>query len=1243
LYISINFCIAKNEKIIYKDDFNGILETEDCYFRAEGQETMKRQMVTIDGNSAVAYVAHATNEVIVIYPITPSSGMGEMADEKSAKGQTNIWGTIPSVTEMQSEGGAAGAVHGALASGALTTTFTASQGLLLMIPNMYKIAGELLPAVFHVSARSLACQALSIFGDHSDVMATRQTGFAMIASGSIQEVMDFSLIAQQSTLASRVPFLHFFDGFRSSHEVQKIEELTFDDMRAMIDDDLIAKAKARALSPDRPMISGTAQNPDVYFQARETVNKYYQAAPEIVQQTMDKFAKLTGRSYHLFDYIGAADAEKIIVIMASGAETVHETVNYLNSQGEKLGVLKVRLFRPFSTKHFIDALPKTVKKIAVLDRTKEPGSIGEPLYLDVRTAVGEAMGRKKTPFNEYPLIVGGRYGLGSKEFTPAMVKAVLDNLDTAEPKSGFSVGIIDDVTGNSLDVDESFDVSSEGIFSAMFYGLGSDGTVGANKNSIKIIGEQTDNFAQGYFVYDSKKAGAVTISHLRFGKKELRRPYLISKADFVACHNPSFLEKFDMLSVAKEGATFLLTTSHGVDEVWDTLPAEVQTQIIDKKLKFYVIDAISLAQELGLGARINVIMQTAFFKISQVINNDTAVAAIKDAIKKTYGKKGEKVVQMNNAAVDGALERIYEVKVPGKVTSKITMPPVVPEDSPDFVKEVTAEMMARRGDKLPVSKMPADGKFPTGTTRYEKRNIAVNIPVWEPEICIQCARCSLVCPHAAIRIKAYDESYLKDAPETFKSTDAKGKDFAGMKCTVQTAPEDCTGCGACVANCPAQEKDENKKPTGRHAINMAPQEPLRKAERENYNYFLSIPNTDRTLFKADTVKGSQLIEPLFEYSGACAGCGETPYVKLLSQLFGDRAMIGNATGCSSIYGGNLPTTPYGRREDGRGPTWSNSLFEDNAEFAMGMRLNVNKSKEFALELLAKVAEKGCVDTTLADEIKTATITNDPAQDTIEQQRARVEKLKQQCQKSDCAECKRLLTVADYLVRKSVWALGGDGWAYDIGYGGLDHVLASGVDVNVLVLDTEVYSNTGGQMSKSTPRAAVAKFAAGGKPSPKKDMGLLAMTYGNIYVAKVAIGANPNQTVKAFVEAENYPGPSLILAYSHCIAHGINMTLGFQEQQKAVACGHWPLYRFNPALKDQGKNPLQLDSKPPTLDIEEYIYGENRYRILQKAKPETAAELLKLARSDAADRYNLMEQLAKLSCSCTQNKPINEQS
>lgn len=1190
---------------------------------------MTRQMVTIDGNTAAAHVAHATNEVIAIYPITPSSPMGEISDAKTAAGQPNIWGTIPSVTEMQSEGGAAGAVHGSLAAGALTTTFTASQGLLLMVPNMYKIAGELLPTVFHVSARSLACQALSIFGDHSDVMAVRQTGFGLLAASNVQEVMDMALIAQQAALASRVPFVHFFDGFRTSHEVQKVEELSYDDMRAMIDNKLVEAHKARALSPDRPMISGTAQNPDIYFQGRETVNPFYLACAGIVQQTMDKFARIVGRQYHLFDYIGDPNAEKVVVIMCSGADTAHETVDYLTARGEKVGLVKVRLYRPFDCKAFIESLPKSVQRIAVLDRTKEPGALGEPLYLDVRTAIGEAMSEEWAPFKQYPKTIGGRYGLGSKDFTPAMVKAVFDNMDKPAPKNHFTVGIVDDVCHTSLEVDESFDIAGK-VFTGMFYGLGSDGTVGANKNSIKIIGEETKNYAQGYFVYDSKKAGAITVSHLRFGPEEIRSPYLISRADFVACHNPSFLERYDMLTSLKPGGTFLLTSSHGPDEVWDTLPVEVQQQMINKKVKFYVIDAIRIAEDLGLGARINVIMQTAFFKISGVIDLDQAVGAIKDAIRKTYGKKGDQIVQMNNAAVDEALDKIYQVKVPSKATSSFHMAKMVPDDAPEFVRTVTAEIMAGRGDMLKVSQMPCDGKFPSATTQYEKRNIAVHIPAWEPHLCIQCGQCSLLCPHAAIRIKAYDPSCLSQAPATFKSVDAKGKEFAGMKFTVQVAPEDCTGCQACVINCPGIERDANKQPTGRKAINMALQEPLRVQERENFEFFLSIPDTDPSKFKTASIKGSQFVPPLFEFSGACAGCGETACIKLVTQMFGDRLYIGNATGCSSIYGGNLPTTPYAKRFDGRGPAWSNSLFEDNAEYALGMRLAVNKMMRHALELVEKTSKAGCVDKALAESLIEGMKTQD-SQAGIEEQRARVEQLKAVCKKSRCADCELLLSVADYLVRKSVWAIGGDGWAYDIGFGGLDHVLASGENINVLVLDTEVYSNTGGQMSKSTPLGAVAQFAAGGKRMPKKDMGLIAMTYGNVYVASISMGANPNQAVRALAEAESYDGPSLILSYSHCIAHGIDMSLGYEGQKKAVACGHWPLYRFDPRLAEEGKNPLQLDSKAPTLGIEEYAYGENRYQVLKKTKPEVAKALMEQAQKFVKRKYSLYEKLSQLEC------------
>ncbi|MCE5323876.1 pyruvate:ferredoxin (flavodoxin) oxidoreductase [bacterium] len=1182
---------------------------------------MARKMKGYDGNSAAAHVAHATNEVIAIYPITPSSPMGEVSDEKTARGEKNIWGTIPSVTEMQSEGGASGAVHGALATGALTTTFTASQGLLLMIPNMYKIAGELTSTVFHVTARSLACAALSIFGDHSDVMACRQTGFAMFCSNSVQEAMDFALIAQQATLASRIPFLHFFDGFRTSHEVQKIEELTYDDMHAMIDDDLVLAHRMRGLSPDHPSMGGTAQNPDVYFQGRETVNKFYLATPKIVQETMDKFAKIVGRQYKLFEYVGAPDAERVIVLMGSGAETAHETVDYMTAKGEKVGIIKVRLYRPFSVEHLIAALPASVKKIAVLDRTKEPGSLGEPLYLDVVTGVEEAVSEGKAPFKSAPVIVGGRYGLGSKEFTPAMVKAVFDNLKADKPKNHFVVGINDDVTKSSLDYDPSFRTADENTYRAMFYGLGSDGTVGANKNSIKIIGDETDNYAQGYFVYDSKKAGSVTVSHLRFGKNPIRSPYLIDSANFIACHNPSFIEKYDMLKNLEEGGTFLLTTPHGADVVWDTLPQEVQQQIIDKKAKFYVIDAISIGHKIGLGARINMIMQAAFFKLTGILPEEQAVTAIKNAIKKSYGKYGDKVVEMNYKAVEAGMTEFAEVKYPNKVTSTFKMPPVVSENAPEFVKTVTAEIMAGRGDDLPVSKMPVDGKFMTGTTAFEKRNIAVDIPEWDPDLCIQCGFCSLYCPHAAIRMKAYDESELAKAPATFKSADGKAQ-LKGKKVTVQIAPEDCTGCGLCVQNCPAKSKDN----PDHKAINMVPQEPLRESERANWDFFLSLPETDPTLVKKETVKGSQLLPALFEFSGACAGCGETAYVKLVSQLFGDRAVIANATGCSSIYGGNLPTTPYTSRKDGRGPAWCNSLFEDNAEFGMGYRLTIDKFKEYALELLDSEVKGGCVKPELAEAIKNA---DQSTQEGIEAQRARVKELKDSISGwlDKCAPCKQLDSVADYLVAKSVWIVGGDGWAYDIGYGGLDHVLASGKNVNVLVLDTEVYSNTGGQMSKSTPRGAVAKFAAGGKPMGKKDLAMMAMTYGNVYAARVSL-ADPNHLVKTLVEAEAYDGPSIIICYSHCIAHGINNTFGVDEQKKAIACGHWPLFRYNPEKAAKGENPVSLDSKEPSMSFEEYAYGENRYRVLKKINPDAAAKLMCEAEVDVKNRWQTYKELAE---------------
>jgi len=1184
---------------------------------------MARKMVTIDGNTAASYVAHATNEVIAIYPITPSSSMGEMADEYSADGRKNIFGTIPVVVEMQSEAGAAGAVHGSLVTGALTTTFTASQGLLLMIPNMFKIAGELLPTVFHIAARSVAAQALSIFGDHSDVMTARSTGWGMVASGSVQEVMDFALITQAAALEARVPFLHFFDGFRVSSEVAKVEQLTYEDMQAMIDPELVRAHKARGMSPDRPVLKGTSQNPDVFFAAREGVNKYYLVTPKIVQKAMDKFAKVVGRHYHLFDYVGAPDAERIVVMMGSGAEAMDETVNYLVDKGEKVGMIKVRLFRPFSVEHFVKALPETVKAIAVLDRTKEPGSIGEPLYEDVRTAIGEAMIGNGLKLKDYPATVGGRYGLGSNEFNPGMAKAVLDNLKAETPKNHFTIGIRDDVTQTSLEWDEDFSTETEGVHRALFYGLGADGTVGANKNSIKIIGKATDNYAQGYFVYDSKKSGARTVSHLRFGKDPIKSSYLIQKANFVACHKFSFLEKFDMLSTAEKGGTFLLASPFSKDEVWEKLPVEVQKQIIDKDLTFYVIDALQIAEEVGLGGRINTIMQTAFFLISGVLPEEKAVKLIEDAVKDTYGSKGDDIVEMNMRAVEAARKAIHKVDYPKQTKGEIHMIPPAPEDAPPFVKEVVGEIIAGRGDKLPVSKLPDDGTYPTGTTQYEKRNVAEEIPVWEPDTCIQCGECSLICPHAVIRLKAYDPKHLKKAPETFKSVDARGKEFADMKFTIQVSPEDCTGCGLCVEICPAQEKKDGEK-TGRKAINMAAQMPLREQENENWNFFLDLPEVPENLIKRNTIKGSQLVKPLFEFSGACAGCGETPYIKLTSQLFGDRMIIGNATGCSSIYGGNLPNTPYTVRADGRGPTWNNSLFEDAAEFAFGMRLNADKLTEFANELVQSVAKSGLLDKQLAQEIRDA---DQSTQEGIEAQRARVDKVKEALAKSNSEEAKHLLSVADYLVKKSVWAFGGDGWAYDIGYGGLDHVIASGRDINILVLDTGVYSNTGGQMSKATPLGAIAKFAAAGKPLSKKDLGLMAITYGNVYVANVAIGANRIHTIRAFQEAESYPGPSLLIAYCPCIAHGFNLRYGIRQQKLAVDSGSWLLYRYNPVLKQEGKNPLSLDCKEPSVDIKEYMYREIRFRSLRDAHPDRAEKFLAQARVDAKEKYAYFKYLA----------------
>src|SRR5512136_1299633 len=1132
---------------------------------------MKRKMITVDGCTACALVAYAANELVTIYPITPSSPMAETCDALAASGKVNLWGTVPSVCQMQSEAGAAGAVHGSLTTGALTTTFTASQGLLLMIPNMYKIAGELTPTVFHVSARALAAQGLNIFGDHSDVMAARATGFALLSSKSVQEAMDFALISQSAALESRVPFLHFFDGFRTSHEVQKIEELTTDDMRAMIPEDRVMDHRLRGLSPDRPILRGTSQNPDVYFQGRETVNRFYEALPQVVQKAMDQFAGLVGRQYRLFDYYGHPEAERAIVIMGSAGETVAKTVGVLNARGEKLGLVQVSLYRPFSASAFLEAVPRSVRAIAVLDRTKEPGAMGEPLYLDVRAAFDEALAQGISGFPERLKIVGGRYGLGSKEFTPAMVKAVFDNLSQATPKNHFTIGIDDDVTGTSLPLGVSFQVEGKDVFRALFFGLGSDGTVGANKNTLKILGAETDNFVQGYFVYDSKKSGSLTTSHVRFGPRELNDPYLISSANFIACHNPSFVEKYDLLSSAEEGAVFLLTTPHPKEAVWDTLPAEVQEQLIAKKMKFYIIDAISLAEEIGLGSRINMIMQTAFFVISGVLPKDEAVRAIKAQIAKTYGKKGEKLVQMNSAAVDRALQGIVEVPVPNKVTSMKKRQPAVPGDAPDFVKQVTAKIISGQGDSLPVSAIPEDGTWPTGTTQYEKRNIAVHIPVWEPDICIQCGQCSFVCPHATIRMKAYDPIYLKKSPKGFLSADAKGKELQGLKFTLQVAPEDCTGCASCVFACPVTGKDaQGKKIEGFKAINMKLQEPLRAGETENYRFFLRLPETDPSRYSIATVKGSQLVRPLFEYNGACAGCGETPYLKLLTQLFGDRLLIGNATGCSSIYGGNLPTTPFTKRADGRGPAWSNSLFEDAAEFALGMRLSVDAFHGQAMGLIDRLKQDPAARELgdLPGDIQGPDLSTPQA---FEIQRGKVEELKERLRRSAWPFREQLLSLADYLVPKSVWAVGGDGWAYDIGYGGLDHVLAMNRDVNLLVLDTEVYSNTGGQASKATPMGAAAKFATAGKGLGKKDLAMLAMTYGHPYVARVAMGAKDAQTVNAFKEADSYPGTSLIVAYSHCIAHGYDMADALKQQERAVDSAYWSLFRYDPRKAAAGES------------------------------------------------------------------------
>ena len=1172
-----------------------------------------KNMVMIDGNTAAGHVAHALSEVISIYPITPSSPMGEVADEYSAKGKKNIWGTVPDVVEMQSEAGAAGAVHGALTAGALSTTFTASQGLLLMIPNMYKIAGELTSTVFHVAARAIATSALSIFGDHQDVMACRQTGWAMLVSNNVQEVMDLAVIAHSSTLKTRIPFIHFFDGFRTSHEIQKVEEVSTDVMRAMIDDDLVRAHRKRGLTPEQPMIRGTAQNPDTYFQSREGVNKYYNAVPDAVQKTMDEYAKLTGRSYHLFDYFGAKDADKVIILMGSGADTVEETVETLNARGGKTGLLKVRLYRPFKAQAFVDVLPASVKALAVLDRTKEPGSLGEPLYEDVQTALAET-GRSVS------VVVGGRYGLGSKEFTPAMVKAVFENLD-GEKKNHFSVGINDDVLGQSLAYDTSWTLEEEGTNEAMFYGLGSDGTVGANKNSIKIIGDARPELnAQAYFSYDSKKSGGFTVSHLRFGKKPIRRPYLITSADFVACHKFTYMETYHMLETAKTGASFLLNSPYDAKTVWSHIPVEQQQAIIDKKMQFYVIDAFKIAEKAGMGNRINVVMQAAYFKISGVLPEAEAVEYMKKFIEKSYGKKGADVVQKNIATIDMALAAVEKVNYPAKTEGDVHMKPAMASSDDPFVRDVLGAMAVQQGDKLPVSKLPADGTFPTATTQYEKRAIAEKVPEWDTAVCIQCGQCTVVCPHAVIRMKVLTDEQTAAAPRTFKTAELKPKPEAGKKMVLQVSTEDCTGCGVCVAVCPAKNKDN----PALKAINMVHYtDEIRKNEAENWDYFARMPDADPATLNLATPKGLALKRPLFEFSGACAGCGETAYVRLLSQMFGDRAIIANATGCSSIYGGNLPSTPYAKDASGRGPAWSNSLFEDAAEFGMGMCLTGDKLAQYAREKAEEAKNKGLASDTLGK-----ILANEQLDDNaIAQQRAYIDDLKKELAKSSDPVAKELLSLTDHFIKRSHWIIGGDGWAYDIGFGGLDHVIASGRNVNILVLDTEVYSNTGGQMSKASPIGAVAKFAASGKSNSKKDLGMIAMSYGYVYVAHVALGSNMNQTIKAFREAESYNGPSIIIAYSPCINHGINMSATLTNQKEVVSCGLWPLYRYDPRIAEQGKNPFQLDSREPDYNLADFMYKEVRFKSLKAANPDRASMLLDKAVAHAKRQWKEYKYLA----------------
>jgi pyruvate-ferredoxin/flavodoxin oxidoreductase len=1184
---------------------------------------MPNNMVTIDGNEAAAHIAHLTNEVIAIYPITPASPMGEWSDEWSSKGIRNIWGTVPDVIEMQSEAGAAGAVHGALQAGSLSTSFTASQGLLLMIPNMYKIAGELTPTVLHVSARSLAVQALSIFGDHSDVMACRATGYAMLCSAGVQEVADFALIAQAATLETRIPFLHFFDGFRTSHEVNKIALPDTDTVRAMIDEELVTAHRERALSPDHPVIRGTSQNPDVYFQGRETVNPFYAEVPAKLEAAMDRFAQLTGRRYGLFEYVGDAEAERVILLMGSGIGAAEETVEHLVAEGEKVGMVKVRLFRPFDPQRLLDAIPESARKIAVLDRTKEPGADGEPLYKDVLGAFAQAVsgGQRES----LPRICGGRYGLSSKEFTPAMVKGLFDELKKERPRHPFTIGIVDDVSHTSIDWDPAFrPAASRGVTACVFYGLGADGTVSANKNSIKIIGEQTDNHGQGYFQYDSKKSGAMTVSHLRFGPRPINSTYLIgdNMAGFVACHQPTFLERYDMLDKAAPGGVFLLNSPTPPEQVWETLPGHMQRQMIDKELSFYLIDAYKIADETGMGRRINTIMQTCFFAISGLLEQEKAISLIKEAVKKTYGKKGARLLERNYAAIDAALSGLHPVQVPTSVSREMSRRPVVPESAPAFVQQVTAPIIAGKGDSVPVSLMPADGTWPLGTTAYEKRNIALQLPKWEMDLCTHCGKCPLVCPHAAIRSKVFPEELAADAPESFLHTQVKGgKDFEpGTHISYQVAPDDCTGCGLCVEICPIRDKQNPQ----RKALNMVDDEAYHEQERANWDFFVDLPEYDRSKLKQTTLKGAMIMQPLFEFSGACVGCGETPYIKLATQLFGDRMLIANATGCSSIYGGNLPTTPYTTNPQGRGPSWNNSLFEDNAEFGLGMRVAIDKQTDHARELVSALRSE--IGEELADSLLDADQHSEPA---IFEQRERIETLKEKLRKIATPQARSLLATADSLAKKSVWLVGGDGWAYDIGYGGVDHVLASGRNVNILLLDTEVYSNTGGQTSKATPLGAVAKFSAGGKPTNKKDMALMAMAYGNVYVAQVAFGAKDVQTLRTFLEAESYDGPSMIICYAPCIAHGVDLSNNIRQQELAVDSGHWPLFRYDPRRTQQGENPLKMDSKEPTIPYRDFAATETRFSVLQRTHPEDSERFLQQAQKQIKTRYQLYEQLAHL--------------